>query len=373
MLSGVGIMCFAASYSVALVLELTRLLFRSGVRGAVMLGFAGAGLVAHSAFLYYRAVDAVGSPLSSERDWYLLAAWALVVAYLYLVYYHPRVPFGLFLLPLVLVLIAAATWYASPAPFARGPASKVWGVVHGVSIVLATVSVFLGFAAGLMYLGQARQLKRKRIANARLRLPSLEWLQQTNRRAIVVAVPMLGTGVISGMVLSVLHARAEAASVAWHDPLVLSTSLMFAWLLITAIVGAVYRPVREGRKVAYLTVVSFVFLAIVLGIGLFGNTRHWQEPSKEGTRKEKSGRSYVEIPASEGSGTRFRHSGLGVRGCGLGIGDWGFGARDWGLGIQVRRFRISHSLLSAHYPLPTTHCPLPSAFCLLSSPSGGPA
>ena len=68
MLSGVGIMCFAASYSVALALELTRLLFRSGIRGAAMLGFAGAGLVAHSAFLYYRAVDAVGSPLSSEQD-----------------------------------------------------------------------------------------------------------------------------------------------------------------------------------------------------------------------------------------------------------------------------------------------------------------
>ena len=49
MLSGVHIVCFATSYAVALVLEVSRLLFRSGVRGVVMLGFAGVGLVIHSA------------------------------------------------------------------------------------------------------------------------------------------------------------------------------------------------------------------------------------------------------------------------------------------------------------------------------------
>ena len=62
MLSGVSTICFAASYAVALALEISRLLFRSGVRRVVMLGFAGAGLVAHTAFLYYRAVDASTKP-----------------------------------------------------------------------------------------------------------------------------------------------------------------------------------------------------------------------------------------------------------------------------------------------------------------------
>ena len=94
MLSGVGVICFAASYLVAFALELTRLMFRSGIRGTAMLGFAGAGLVAHTAYLYYQFSSAPGSPLSSERDWYYLAAWALVVLYLYLTYYHPKAPFG---------------------------------------------------------------------------------------------------------------------------------------------------------------------------------------------------------------------------------------------------------------------------------------
>ena len=74
MLSGVSIFCFAASYAIALVLEVTRLLFRSGIRGAVMLGFAGAGLFAHTVYLFYRVIESyqasglVGAPLSSTQE-----------------------------------------------------------------------------------------------------------------------------------------------------------------------------------------------------------------------------------------------------------------------------------------------------------------
>ena len=206
MLSGVTILCFAASYSVALILEVSRLLFRSGVRGAVMLGFAAAGLVAHTAYLYYEAVHTTGAPLSSERDWCMVAAWVLAVVYLYLLCYHPRNSFGLFLLPLLLGLIAAGRFLAESEPFVRGPASKVWGMLHGSSIVLAAVAVLVGFAAGVMYFGQAWRLKRKLPPGRGLRLPSLEWLERANHRAIVVSVIMLAMGVGSGVILNLIHA-----------------------------------------------------------------------------------------------------------------------------------------------------------------------
>ena len=246
MLSGVGIICFAASYAVALALEVSRLVFRSGVRGAVMLGFAGAGLVAHSAFLYHQAADAHGLPLSSERDWYLVAAWLLVVVYLYLAYYHPQKAFGVFLLPLALGLIGTAAWFADREPFAREPASGVWGIVHGVSILLATVSVLVGFSAGLMYLGQVRRLKHKLPPIRGLRLPSLEWLQRANSRAIVISVVMLGIGVPSGMVLSRIRVHAE--KLPWYDPVVLSTLLMFLWLLGAAVAGIFTGRPGRGAK-----------------------------------------------------------------------------------------------------------------------------
>ena len=75
LVSGISVTCFAASYAVAWALEISRLFFRSGVRGAVMIGFAAAGLLAQTLYLAYRAAQAPASPLSSNFDWCLLAAW----------------------------------------------------------------------------------------------------------------------------------------------------------------------------------------------------------------------------------------------------------------------------------------------------------
>ncbi len=274
MLAGVQIVCFAASYMVAFLLEMSRMVFRSGVRGALMLGFAAAGLVAHTAFLLHRAMKVPGSPLSSEQDWYLIAAWLLVAVYLYLVWYHPRQNFGLFLLPLVLALIGAGTFLARSEPFAREPASRAWGLVHGAAILLATVAVLVGFAAGVMYLSQDRRLKRKRPPPRGLRLPSLEWLARVNGRALVVAVLMLAVGVVSGVVLNALRRAGGLDLLPWHDPVVFTTVVMLVWLLSAVAFTARYSAQRQGRKVAYLTLVSFVFLVVALAAMLLLDTAH---------------------------------------------------------------------------------------------------
>jgi len=287
MLSGVKFTCFAASYAIALVLEITRLYFRSGVRGAVMLGFAAAGFLAHTIYLFYSVVafyqtaSPNASPLSSKQDWYLVAAWLLAIVYLYLTYFHPKALFGVFILPLVLGLIGIAA-VADTEPFPREPASRVWGAMHGISILLASVALLIGFAAGLMYLEQTRRLKHKVPAQKGLRLPSLEWLQRTNGRAITMALILFGIGILSGMVLNLIRGR-EAGPLPWNDPVILITLMMFAWLLVSKGISLVYRPAREGRKVAYFTVVSFVFLVIALGVVLANLTQHGGVRSGQGS------------------------------------------------------------------------------------------
>ncbi len=273
-MSGVSITCFATSYSVVLLLELSRLLFRSGVRGAIMLGFAAAGLLAHTIYLVERAVNASGYPLSSEQDWYVVAAWVLAALYLYLTAYYRNNAFGVFLLPLVLGLVAAAAWLADPTPFERRPALFVWGMIHGTSLMLATVAVLVGFAAGLMYLAQDYRLKKKLPPPRGLRLPSLEWLQKANSRAIGVAMVLLGVGILAGVVLNMIYVRSDGTQLDWTDPVVLATLFIFCWLVVSGGVSALYRPVREGRKVAYLTVLSFIFLICLLAIGFFFDTGH---------------------------------------------------------------------------------------------------
>lgn len=273
-MSGISITCFAASYTVVLLLELSRLLFRSGIRGAIMLGFAAAGLLAHTIYLTEQAISASGYPLSSEQDWYMVAAWILAALYLYLTAYHRDNAFGVFLLPLVLGLVAAGTWLADPAPFERRPALFIWGGVHGTSLMLATVAILVGFAAGLMYLAQDHRLKKKLPPLRGLRLPSLEWLRTANSRAIGVAMLFLGVGIMAGVILNMIYSRSDGTQLDWTDPVVLATLLMFCWITISGGVSALYKPAREGRKVAYLTVLSFVFLICLLAIGFFFDTEH---------------------------------------------------------------------------------------------------
>ena len=292
-LSGISITCFAASYMVALVLEVSRLFFRSGVRGAIMLGFAGAGFVAHTLYLVYRAMHAATLPLSSSFDWYLLAAWMLVGGYLYLTYYYPRAPIGLFILPLVLVLIAAAAWFADREPIASEPASQVWGAIHGIFLLLGTVAVMIGFVAGVMYLMQSVRLKRKLPPPRGFRLPSLEWLEKINSRVIMLSALMVAIGFLAGIILK-LGSQGDRGVLPWSDPVVWTSAMMLVWLLAAALFNAVYKPARKGRKVAYLTVVSFVFLVISLSALLLVDTRHGGQrselPRRQGAAVQRAGR-----------------------------------------------------------------------------------
>jgi len=273
LISGISLTCFAASYGVAWVLELGKLFFRSGARQVLMLLFVLAGLLAHTLYLGYRVVEYSASPLSSSFDWCLVAAWLLIGAYLYLSYHFPRAALGLYMLPLVLALILAAAQFADPTPYPTGPASRVWGAIHGIALLVGTLTVMVGFVAGLMYLLQAHRLKRKLPPMPGFRLPSLEWLEKVNSRVIILSALMVGVGFVAGIILNVLD-RGGAGELPWSDPVIWSSTLMFAWLAGAAGFNAVYRPSRRGRKVAYLTVVSFAFLVMVLSMLLLVDTQH---------------------------------------------------------------------------------------------------
>ncbi len=118
--------------------------------------------------------------LASSFDWCLLAAWLLVAGYFYATYYHPRAGIGLVVLPLALLLIGAAAGLADREPLARAGASQLWGMIHGIFLLLGTVAVLIGFAAGVMYLIQAARLKRKLPPPAGLKFLSLEWLERAS-------------------------------------------------------------------------------------------------------------------------------------------------------------------------------------------------
>ncbi len=272
-LASINVVCFATSYGIAWLLEVCRLFFRSPVRRAIMLGFAGLGLLLHTVFLAMRASQAAHSPLSSSFDWYLVAAWLLMGLFFYGSHYYPRAALGLFLFPLVLGLVVTAGLFADRQPFAAEPASKVWGMVHGLFLLLGTVAVMVGFVAGVMYLLEATLLKRHRLVPAGFKFPSLETLERLNARMVLVSALLVGVGFVAGIILKYIGKNASGP-LPWSDPVVFTSAIMLGWLLAAALFNVVYVPARQGRKVAYLTVASFVFLAVSLGVLVLVDTQH---------------------------------------------------------------------------------------------------
>jgi hypothetical protein len=277
--SGISVVCFAASYAVALACEASRLVFRSGVRGAAMIAFAVAGLVAHTLFLAWRAAHEPAVPLSSAFDWYLLAAWLLAGGYLWLTISNPRTPVGLFMLPVVLGLIGAAQ-VSSRVPFPQSPATQVWGAIHGSFNLAASVAVAIGGLAGGLWLIQADLLARKRPPLGSFRLPSLERLAHATGRTLAIAAWTAAAGFLSGIVLNAVNRqRGLLETVPWNDPVVLRMAAVVAWLVTAAVAArAVQRRADGARIAARLSLVSFVVLTASILWGLFGQTRHGVPP-----------------------------------------------------------------------------------------------
>ena len=269
----ISITCFAASYGVSLLLELSRLFFRATVRNVVMVGFCLAGVLAHTLYLSARVSEELsrssGAPLSSWYDFCLLASWVVATAYLVLILRRPDNTMGIFFVPLILCLIGLAVLFRDSAPFQPREALRWWRLIHGGALLVGTVAVSLGFATGLMYLVQAYRLKHKLPPRPGFRLPTLEWLQRFNGESLVVSTVALAVGLLSGVVLNLLS-RARMGGVSWTDPVVLSSGILFAWLFCVTLFEWLYRPARQGLKMAYLTLASFLFLMLALSFVLVG-------------------------------------------------------------------------------------------------------
>jgi len=276
MLSGISTICFAASYAIAFALELVGLKVRFTWRRAAIIAITLAGLVAHTIYLCNIAGDATILPVSTV-EWLLLAAWVLAIVYLAALFYLPQTAIGIVLLPIVLGLVAGSL-LASPEPFAPERSFYAWSMFHGIVLLLGTVAVCVGFLSGLMYLVQSYALKHVRSAANTLRLPSLEWLERVNNRALGLSAVLIAFGFVSGIVMAIAAHRDESAYQLWTDPVILSLAAMLGWLLGAEVFRLVYPAARGGRKVAYLTLASFVFLVIALAAfmlldNVHGNSR----------------------------------------------------------------------------------------------------
>jgi ABC-type transport system involved in cytochrome c biogenesis permease subunit len=214
-------------------------------------------------------------------------AWLVIVSYLTLTALNRRLPVGVFLLPVVLILIGAAYFVSdlpneSVTPKGAATARDIannWAMLHAALLVFGITGVVVGFVLSMMYVVQHRRLKHHQPMVNNLALPSLERLARLNRYAVVISIPLLTLGMFFGLVG--LWSRKGPNPISFVDPVVLTSSIVWLVMIVFLVwLLATKRPV--GKQVAWITIWAFGFLLATL-IGLEVLTGGHKRPSPLGT------------------------------------------------------------------------------------------
>jgi ABC-type transport system involved in cytochrome c biogenesis permease subunit len=255
-LAKISIFCFAASYGAALVLEVVHLLSPRPVLRYLSLGFGIAGLIAQVGFMLAQQLS-----LASPAGSLLFLALILVVFYLYGTVHHYRLAWGLFVLPLILGLVGLAFVVRAPtaAYESETDCTRLWGITHGVLLLLAAVGVCVGFIASVMYLVQLARLRAKVPPGQGVKLLSLERLEAMNRRAILWAFPLLTVGLLVGVALQIQRGDFGEG---WDSPKIVSG--LGLWAVFAILLYLRYGIHARGRQVALLTMLAFAVLIYAL-------------------------------------------------------------------------------------------------------------
>jgi ABC-type uncharacterized transport system permease subunit len=270
--------CFLASYIVAFGFDALRLRARSRVNRLFSLLFGGAGLLAQTMYLLLRSSQAQQPPLlSSAHDWLLVLAWLAVLTHLFVALLDSSIASGIIVWPVVIALVTGAHFVEKTSnqglDYHHG-----WKMLHASMLVLGTAAILCGFVLSLLYLWQHRRLKHRQMLHSGLSLPSLERLERFNRWAVLISVPLLTLGVVSGFGLAAASVRAVPT---WTDPVVLGGGL--TWLLMCGLFGWLLLGQRPpGKQIAMLTAWACGFLLLMM-VGLQVLTAAAHVPSPHGT------------------------------------------------------------------------------------------
>ena len=250
MILGLHLLAFVL-YATAWALQLQG--FRGGRQPGISgVTVGGGGLAVHAAglLLYalsYRSLPLVGLGPASSSLALFISLFALAAS----VRTDLRAA-GLFLLPLVLLLLGQAI-VVGIEPTGRqigfrGP----WFVLHVSAIFIGFAGLAAASAAAIMYVFQFRALKRKEFGSVFGFFPALDSLDRLNKVGLAVGFPALSVGLLAGWSWTLTFGR----GLALDNP---GTILgIVTWGAYLVAIAARSRPGPRGERAAVISALAFL-------------------------------------------------------------------------------------------------------------------
>lgn len=244
---------YAAAFTVLLIGFFTQRP-RAGRLGMLV---AVTGLVAQTAGLVLRGIEAGRFPFVGIYESMVLVSWAIALVWAVLESFTRIKAIGLYVMPVVLVLLTVALVEYDP-PMGLGPALRSdIVIVHVIVMLVAIGCLYVAGGAAMIYLIEEALLRRRKTSGVLGRLPSLAALDRLIYHATLLGLPFLTMGMAAGVI------RAETFRVpGWPtDPMVLLS--VGAWAVYLVLIGGRVRGDWSGRTVSWLAVAGLVLLLVI--------------------------------------------------------------------------------------------------------------
>lgn len=227
---------------------------RTLARYGILVAAAG-----HLLYTVLRYVQAGHTPITSNHETISFAALAVTGAYLSFRWRYKVKNFGVFVSPIIMLLMLAASLASQKMTLELAPAlQSVWLPIHAGIALLAYGFLALAFCGGIMYLLQEREIKSKRFGFFYSRLPSLEALDSLNRHCLATSFPLMTLGIITGMLWT---KQGSGAYWQWNPKETLS---LITWLIYAAIIHLRFTLGWRRRRAAMMVIIGFVIALATL-------------------------------------------------------------------------------------------------------------
>ena len=222
------------------------------------IGVTGAGFIAHTLALLLRIREAGYIPFTNLHEAISFFSWAIVLVF-FLVEFRYRIDvLGSFILPLAFLSLVSAAALPNEIPALDPTLKSAWLGIHTTLSLLGIVAFAVAFIAGIMYLLQERFLKSKQFNSLYYKLPSLDLLDEWNKKAILFGFPLLTLGIISGALWAQYALGSFWSSNNSKQALALGT-----WFFYLIVLHGRITIGWRAKKAAHLAIIGFVGVVFI--------------------------------------------------------------------------------------------------------------
>jgi ABC-type uncharacterized transport system permease subunit len=199
-------------------------------------------------------------------------ALLICAAFLLVAWVYRTVSFGVFALPLCLLLVLSPAMGRDHWTFESPHVRSGWLSIHIIALLAAYAALIFSLIANFLYLLQERRLKNKSHVGFLAWLPPLDTMERVASNMLLIGFPFMTVGLLAGSLI----AQESVGPAYFKDPKVLLSFGMWALYLVMLFVRR--QNGLRGRRAVYLSGLTFLVVISVWAANQLSSVHRFSAP-----------------------------------------------------------------------------------------------